>query len=175
MTKTINRIFGYILWIIYSNILIYASFYYNWKQQLIQKDKYIWIFTAAIALITITWLKKNKTEKLSSFRSVALTSVCSLIVSFLYFGKSLLYEETGYWMIANNVGYFLLLSLFVGIYVLFSMVIFSVIKKDLVKESIANYKYHYITLFVIQAAILCVCFYALNPGNMSYDTYNQVS
>ena len=181
MMKTTNKIFGYILWIIYSNILIYSSFYYNWKQQLIQRDYLILALIIVIAFLTIVWVKRVQTTffqtlKLRSPVAVILTVSTGLFVSFFYFGKSFLYEETGYWMTADNIGYFLLLSLFVIIYVIFSKIIFFVIKKDLVNaESTANYKYHYITLFVIQTVILCIYFYALNPGNMSYDTYNQVS
>ncbi len=177
MTKTVNRVMAYILWIIYSNVLIYSSFYYNWKLELIQRDKFLWIFIGATAFITIIWLKKYKTEKFSlSSGTGLLTSICGLIISFLYFGKSFLYEEKGYWMIADNIGYFLLLSIFVVIYVVFSVIIFSLIKKDIVNaDNTMNYKYHFITLFVIQTAILWIYFYALNPGNMSYDTYNQVS
>ncbi|MDD4047158.1 MAG: hypothetical protein PHE34_08450 [Tissierellia bacterium] len=181
MMKTTNRIFGCILWIIYSNILIYSSFYFNWKHQLIQRDYLIWALFIAASFLSIMWLKKNKTSffQRSSFKPsivFILTVLTGLSVSFMYFGKSFLYEESGYWMTVDNIGYFLLISVFVIIYVVFSMIIFTIIKKDLVNaESKGDYKYHYITLFVIQAAILCVCFYALNPGNMSYDTYNQVS
>ncbi|MFA6982469.1 MAG: hypothetical protein WC276_00810, partial [Sedimentibacter sp.] len=165
MTKTTNKIFGYILWIIYSNILIYSSFYYNWKQQLIQRDYLILALIIVIAFLTIVWVKRVQTTffqtlKLRSPVAVILTVSTGLFVSFFYFGKSFLYEETGYWMTADNIGYFLLLSLFVIIYVIFSKIIFFVINKDLVNaESTANYKYHYITLFVIQTVILCIYFY----------------
>ena len=181
MTKTTNRAIGYILWIIYSNILIYSSFYYNWKKQLIQKDYLVWALIIAIAFSTIAWMKIKKTTffqtlKLKPSIAVILIVSAGLFVSFFYFGKSFLYEETGYWIVSDNTGYFLLISLFVILYVVFSMIIFTIIKKDLVNaESKSNYKYHYITLFVIQTAILWIYFYALNPGNMSYDTYNQVS
>jgi len=181
MTKTTNRAIGYILWTIYSNILIYSSFYYNWKQKLIQRDYLIWALIIAAAFLSILWMKINKTiffQRLRFKPSIAfiLTVLTGLFVSFMYFGKSFLYEASGYWMNVDNIGYFLLISLFVIIYVVFSMIIFTIIKKDLVNaESKADYKYHYITLFVIQTAILWIYFYALNPGNMSYDTYNQVS
>ena len=179
--KTKNRILGYILWIIYSNILIYSSFYYNWQQELIQRDYLIWALIIAAAFLTLVWMKINKTTfyrtlELKPYIAVILIVSAAIFVSFFYFGKSLLYEETGYWMTADNIGYFLPLSLFVIIYVIFSMIIFHVIKRDLINaECKVNYKYHYITLFAIQAAILWIYFYGLNPGNMSYDTYNQVS
>ena len=179
--KTKNRILGYILWIIYSNILIYSSFYYNWQQELIQRDYLIWALIIAAAFLTLVWMEINKTTffrtlELKPYIVVILIVSAAILVNFFYFGKSLLYEETGYWMTADNIGYFLLLSLFVIIYVIFSMIIFHVIKRDLINaECKVNYKYHYITLFAIQAAILWIYFYGLNPGNMSYDTYNQVS
>ena len=179
--KTKNRILGYILWIIYSNILIYSSFYYNWQQELIQRDYLIWALIIAAAFLTLVWMEINKTTffrtlELKPYIVVILIVSAAILVNFFYFGKSLLYEGTGYWMTADNIGYFLLLSLFVIIYVIFSMIIFHVIKRDLINaECKVNYKYHYITLFAIQAAILWIYFYGLNPGNMSYDTYNQVS
>lgn len=176
MTKT-NRILTYLLWIIYSNILIYASFYYNWKEDLIQIDGFIWGLIGIVTLIALAWMKKTKNYPAKiSFRSLALIGICGLITSFLYFGKSFLYEETGYWMVLDRIGYFLLISIIVSIYVSFSMVIFSLAQKDIIKDDnkSMNYDCHYIILFVIQMGILCLYFYALNPGNMSYDTYNQV-
>lgn len=177
--NTKNKIFGYIIWIIYSNILIYTSFYYNWKDNLIQKDYLIWILILATAFITIAWMKINKisfnTSKLKLF---CFSLIVGLSVSFFYFGKSFLYEETGYWMVSDNIKYFLLLNVFVFIYVIFSMKIFDSVKRDIAigndKKAI-RHNYHCIILFTIQAAILGIYFYALNPGNMSYDTYNQVS
>lgn len=136
-----------------------------------------------IALITIVWMKINKmtflnTLKLRASHVITLAVVC-LLVSFFYFGKTFLYEETGYWMVIDKIQYFLLLYVFVLIYIIFSMKIFDdikhdiIIKADNIKEM--KYKYNYITLFIIQTAIFGVYYYALNPGNMSYDTYNQVS
>jgi len=178
--NTKNKISGYIIWIIYSNVLIYTSFYYNWRDNLIQKDYLIWISILAIAFITIAWMKINKisfnTSKLKLFCS---SLIVGLFVSFFYFGKSFLYEKTGYLMAADNVMYFLLLNVFVFIYVIFSMKIYDTVRGDITvtvntdKKSISPN--HYIILFIIQTAILGIYFYALNPGNMSYDTYNQVS
>jgi hypothetical protein len=178
--NTKNKIFGYILWIVYSNILIYASFYYNWKDNLIQRDYLVLILILTVALITIAWMKINKNlffsaSKLKAFCAVL---IAGLPVSFLYFGKSFLYEKTGYWMTLDNIRYFLLLSLFVFIYVIFSVKIFDSVKQDITirddKKAI-NGNRHFIILFIIQTLILSIYFYALNPGNMSYDTYNQVS
>lgn len=182
--NTKNKVLGYIIWIIYSNILIYASFYYNWKVGLIQRDYLIWILILIIAFITIVWMKINKTllhaSKLKLF-SGGVVLLAGLAVSFFYFGKSFLYEETGYWMVSDNIMYFLLLSVFVLIYVIFSMEIFDLAKEDITiradKKTMSRnyYNYHFIILFIIQSLILGIYFYALNPGNMSYDTYNQVS
>ncbi|HHZ01455.1 MAG TPA: hypothetical protein GX396_00765 [Tissierellia bacterium] len=174
-----NKFFAYISWIIYSNILIYTSFYYNWKEQLIDRDLLVWTLLITISLITIVWMKKNK-RILNVPISKLVVIAAGLVVAFLYFGKSFLYEETGYWMELYNVHNFLLLSLFVTIYITFSIVIFPLIKEDITIRDTDNlkrisYKYHYIILFVIQAAILGIYLYGLNPGNMSYDTYNQVS
>jgi hypothetical protein len=179
--NTKNKILGYIIWIVYSNILIYTSFYYNWKVGLIQRDYLIWILILIIAFITIAWMKINKiyfyTSKLRLFSGGAVL-IAGLSVSFFYFGKSFLYEETGYWMVSDNIKYFLLLSVFVFIYVIFSMRIFDLVKGDITTRAdkkTMSYNYHYIILFIIQTSILGIYFYALNPGNMSYDTYNQVS
>ena len=179
--NTKNKILGYIIWIVYSNILIYTSFYYNWKVDLIQRDYLIWILILIIAFITIVWMKINKiyfyTSKLRLFSGGAVL-IAGLSVSFFYFGKSFLYEETGYWMVSDNIKYFLLLSVFVFIYVIFSMRIFDLVKGDITTRAdkkTMSYNYHYIILFIIQTSILGIYFYALNPGNMSYDTYNQVS
>ena len=110
--KTKNKILGYILWLVYSNILIYSSFYYNWKQQLIQRDYLIWTLIIAAAFSTITWMKINKitffhTIEIKPSIAVILTVSAGLSVSFFYFGKSFLYEKTGYWMTVDNIGYFL--------------------------------------------------------------------
>ncbi len=159
--------------------MIYTSFYYNWKEQLIDRDLLVWTLLITISLITIVWMKKNK-RILNVPISKLVVIAAGLVVAFLYFGKSFLYEETGYWMELYNVHNFLLLSLFVTIYITFSIVIFPLIKEDITIRDTDNlkrisYKYHYIILFVIQAAILGIYLYGLNPGNMSYDTYNQVS
>ncbi|MGB4437729.1 MAG: hypothetical protein WBJ13_00600 [Sedimentibacter sp.] len=189
MKSLINKIMGYILWIIYSNILIYTSFYYNWKSQLIQRDQLIWILIVTITLITIVWIGKNKgtlwgaSKSINNLLDIVFTVVSGLLVSFFYFGKSILYEESGYWMVWDNIQYFLLISVFVLIYVLLSICIFDILKQDITRKADKNtntklqlsYKIHYIILFVIQISILGIYFYALNPGNMSYDTYNQVS
>ena len=175
-----NEVLGYILWILFSNVLIYASFYYNWKEELIQRDYLIWTIMLVIVTLIVLWLNINKIKFLNGelkFSSLILTILTSLLVSFFYFGKSFLYEETGYWMVVNNIHYFLFISIFVFIYIVFSMEIFHITKDIIIRKTkgIKRYNYHYILLFIIQILILGIYFYGLNPGNMSYDTYNQVN
>jgi hypothetical protein len=181
MKITVNKILGYIFWIIYSNIMIYASFYYNLKEQLIERDYLILILIITIAAVTVIWMKINKVTFFDTLKSgpvfvIALAVVC-LSVCFFYFGKTFLYEETGYRMVIDKIQYFLLLYVFVLIYIIFSMKIFDDIKYDIIikDDNKKDIKYNYIALFIIQTAILGIYYYALNPGNMSYDTYNQVS
>lgn len=185
--KSFNRTFGYILWIIYSNILIYASFYYNWKQLLLPKDPLIGALISSISFASIMWLKSNKktscrkAKSVTNASSVLYIGLCVIAVSFLYFGKALLYEESGRWMSLDYIQYFLLLTIPVSIYVVFSKEIFHILKEDVTikgykaEKTRLSLRIHYTALFFMQAAILSIYFYALYPGNMSYDTYNQVS
>lgn len=185
MRKLNNRLIGCTLWVLYSNILIYASFYYNWKQLLVQRDVIILILTAVVSLMAVLWMKKEKSKFLytldfrKNFRVGISVVVCTLLVTFFYFGKSFLYEESGYWMTADKLKYFMLLNIPILIYVLLSMEIFDMLKQDIASARIKNtdlwisLKAQFIILFAIQALILLIYFYALNPGNMSYDTYNQ--
>lgn len=191
MKLTINKTAGFLIWILYSNILIYTSFYYNWKQQLNQHDKIIVAIIIMIVIITIIWLHINKktdataTLKLikSRPRIYPLTIVIGLIVNFFYFGKIFLYERTGYWMTMEMIPYFLLLFIPVYIYILLSFSILDIFKQIsfFKEENISDkvqtlsYSSHFIILLFLQLVILSFYFYGLNPGNMSYDTYNQVS
>jgi hypothetical protein len=178
---------GCIIWILYSNILIYSSFYYNWRQQLIQRDAVVASFILAAAVVAVIWMNICKgTESTYTLRLIKahpgrliFVVLCGICVSFFYFGKSFLYENTGYWITLGKFHYFLMLSVSVFIYVLLSLSVL-----DMFKESIKIKTYsstglslraHYFILFVMQFEILCIYFYGLNPGNMSYDTYNQVS
>ncbi len=191
MEKTVNRIAGFIIWILYSNILIYASFYYNWRQQLTGHDLIVVAIIIFIMILAMLWLylnKKNENEiAIKSMKhrpcTYILTIGMTLIVTFFYYGKIFLYEETGYWLTMNTVKYFLLLCIPVYAYILLSFCILDILKQAiLAKEDnlpeaahIMRYRYHFIIFFSIQVIILGVYFYGLNPGNMSYDTYNQVS
>lgn len=181
--STNNKISGFILWFFYTNLLIYASFYFNWKQQLNQYGHIIAAFISIIAVITVIWLHISKntedaaTLKLMKFHpwTFILTFIISIIVSFFYFGKTFLYESTGYWLAFNRI--FLLLSIPVFLYILLSLSILDMFKDSIESktENRPRSRTHYFILFTIQILILGVYFYGLNPGNMSYDTYNQVS
>lgn len=182
---TLYKITGFLLWILYSNILIYASFYYSWKQQVIQNDYIIAAIIIGICIGSVIWIYNNKdleaTNTITSLKTHSLnyifTIIFGLIVSFFYFGKSFLYENTGYWISLNKIHYFLLLTIPVIIYIILSFSLLDIFKIYIVDGTRVdiNYKTHYLILFSIQIVILGVYFYGLNPGNMSYDTYNQVS
>jgi len=182
---------GFIIWILYSNILIYASFYYNWRQQLNQHDEFIVASIIAIAIVTVIWLNLSKrTEDIALLefmryrRGIFIyTIICGLTVSFFYFGKTFLYDKTGYWLSVGKIYYFLLFYIPVYLYIILSLCVLymfkSIIEVKSYNETRANHSLsfiiHYLILFIIQIVILGIYFYALNPGNMSYDTYNQVS
>ena len=188
-SSIINRISGYTLWLFFSNILVYTSFYYNWKQQLNQIDKIIITTTTAIAFLSLIWLYMRKntedttTLELMKSRPLTflLTIVFGLIVNFFYFGKSFLYEGTGYWFSFDRLHYFLLFLIPVYIYIILSFSILDMFKISIEakaankSDNMLSCKAHYIILFITQTVILGFYFYGLNPGNMSYDTYNQVS
>lgn len=184
MKLTINRATGFILWFLYSNILVYASFYYNWRQQLVQHDYTISVVIAVIGAVSAVWMYAGKNSHdtdtvglLKNVRSYVPVIILGLAVSLLYFGKAFLYEKTGYWLDSGRLYYFLLLTLPAVIYILLSFCILDMFKTSVVKKENRreNYGTHYFILFVIQSSILGAYFYGLNPGNMSYDTYNQVS
>ena len=96
---------GCIIWILYSNILIYSSFYYNWRQQLIQRDAGVASFILAAAVVAVIWMNICKgTESTYTLRLIKahpgrliFVVLCGICVSFFYFGKSFLYENTGYY------------------------------------------------------------------------------
>lgn len=183
MKSTVHKISGVIIWILYSNILIYSSFYFNWQQHLYQYSEVIAALIIAIALVTAVWLYSEKNEVMLKFKPgiFILSVMTGLTVNFLFFGKIFLYEETGYWLSAEGMHYFILLFLPVYVYILMSIFMLGIFK-DVIQIKSDNtsinyklsYKQHYLILFAIQSFILGIYFYALNPGNMSYDTYNQV-
>lgn len=190
MKQISNRVSGFLIWILYSNILIYSSFYYNWKSELAQKNMIIALLIIFIMLVTMAWLYHNKKTEYTSTLKLAKSNIslhasiiiCGLIVGFLYYGKIFLYEKTGYWLTTDNIGYFLLLCIPTYIYILMSLSILDIFKQiassyknTSSKIQNLNYKTHYIIIFVTQVIILGFYFYGLNPGNMSYDTYNQIS
>ncbi len=182
---TSSKVTGFLLWILYSNILIYTSFYFNWRQQLIQSAYMITVIIILISIVSVIWMHKNKdsesTKTITSlkmhFGNYVLTIIFGLIVSFFYFGKSFLYDNTGYWITLNKLHYFLLLSITAVIYIFLSFSLLDMFRMYIIdiSDTGIDYRTHYFILFIIQAAILGAYFYGLNPGNMSYDTYNQVS
>lgn len=190
MKFSINKLTGFLIWVLFSNILIYTSFYYNWKLQLNNNSMLIITFIILIIIISIIWLYINKntiawvTLNLMKSRPVIyiLTFFWAIIISFFYFGKSFMYEKTGYWLTFEKLHYFLLLCIPVYIYIVLSFSILDIFKVIIYKDDNTSnkiqhlsYKYHFIILFAIQVIILGIYFCGLNPGNMSYDTYNQVS
>lgn len=183
MKSIIYKITGFIIWLIYSNILIYASFYYNWKLYLNDYDVMILTLIILIMIVSIIYLlllKKNlaiSTSILMKFKPLNyfIILLASIFICFFYFGKSFLYEHTGYWITFEKIHFFLLLCFPTFIFIFLSFEILDIFIESVYMENFSlNTRYHFIILFLIQSIILGVYFYGLNPGNMSYDTYNQV-
>lgn len=182
MKTTLHKISGFIIWIVYSNILIYSSFYFNWQKHLYQYSEVIFAFIAIIAVITSVWLYSKKNEVMPKFSkgNFILSVIAVLAVDLFYFGKVFLYDETGYWLSSGRIYYFVLLLLPIYIYMLLSVFILDILRDWIQSNGKINivsglsYRKHYFILFAVQTFILGIYFYALNPGNMSYDTYNQV-
>lgn len=193
MKSAIHKISGFILWLLYSNILIYSSFYFNWRRHLDEYGHIIAAFIIIITAITVIWLyetKKNKDTNISVLGLIKLrpgfsilSVICGLAVNSFYFGKAFLYEETGYRLSSEGLYYFMPLFLSVYVYILLSVCILNIFK-DIIRIKAGNktgpisklsLKSHFFILFTIQVLTLGIYFYALNPGNMSYDTYNQIS
>ena len=192
MKSSINKILGFINWLLCSCILIYSSVFFSWQQEDQQNKLTVVIFLITVfTLLAVIWLSQSKntaeTATLGFMKArpwyFLLTLLFGLIVGFFFFGKIFLYEKTGCWLSLESMNYFLLLCIPISVYILLSICML-----DLLKVSIQNkpndkislhdgfhLKTHYLILFILQIAILGLYFYALNPGNMSYDTYNQIS
>ncbi len=192
MKSFTNRISGFIVWVLFSCTLIYASIFLNWQQENQQNKLTVVIFLIIVLiLIAVIWLVQNRkkagtaTLTLMQARpsSFLFAGLFSLLVGFFFFGKTFLYEETGYWLSLDRLRYFLLLCIPIYVYLLFTFTMLdrfkSVIaeqpKEPVRQKDKLNLKTHYLLLWVLQIALLGVYFYAFYPGNMSYDTYNQVS
>ncbi|MDP4133216.1 MAG: hypothetical protein Q8882_04300 [Bacillota bacterium] len=177
MRNKVNKVLGYAVWILFSVILIFISFYYNFRVNQIVSSEYVTLIIIAITGAALLWMEQNnKILEIKNPWFLLLAAIFALMVCFMFFGKTFLYEDLGYYLTMGKIRYFLLLAIPVFIYILFSLNILDMLKRDITSNT--NNKIsqgHFFILFGIQIIILGFYFYALYPGNMSYDTYNQVS
>lgn len=192
MKSSLNKISGFVTWFLYSYTLIYSSVFFNGQQEYQQNKLTVVIFLiTVITLLAVIWLSQNKktaeTATLGFMKArpwyFLLTVLFGLIVGFFFFGKTFLYEKTGYWLSSDHINDFFMLCIPIFVYILMSISILDLFKVTIQKKpkdktSLKDgfsLKIHYLILWIIQIAILGIYFYAFNPGNMSFDTYNQVS
>lgn len=104
-----------------------------------------------------------------------LTVLLTALSSFLFFGKGLLYSPDSLWLSAQQLPFFLLLLLPVGITVYQGIVLAPRIRPLFFCKIVTpRLRMHMLVLALFQLVILLIYFLAYRPGNMSYDTYNQL-
>lgn len=169
----------YISWVVYTLFLVDLSYYFNMHDFVLKRGFiYTTIFIAmtfiSLGLVTIYrhWLQ-------ISMGSGLLFLLFSIIVAFLFFGKSLLYTADGLWFSGKYLSVFVMMLFPVGFYILLSLCAFKKLQgkasRSIDCPASGSYLMHMLILFFLQVMGFSVYMAAFNPGNMSYDTFNQVS
>ncbi|MDX9871104.1 MAG: hypothetical protein RBT41_01640 [Clostridia bacterium] len=169
----------YVLWLVYSLFLTDLSYYLNMYAVVMKRGPLYAAFFLAVVLISLASARLTWRDRSISVRSALLWALFSVLISFLFFGKPLLYTADGLWLTGMHLPGFGLLTVLIGIYILLSLDALKRLKADAIRPldgpEARNVFLHGFILFVFQIVVFSVYLAALNPGNMSYDTYNQVS
>ncbi len=178
----------YVFWIIFSLFLADLSYFFNMHAVVRERGPVYFVCFLAVALISLDLVAVSGRRLKISVGRVILVVLFSVIVTFLFFAKPLLYTADGLWLTGARLSVFVLLAVFVGIYVLLSLSALKKLRADAIYPIDfpgrgnsfdfpgpgSPFK-HVLILLVFQIVVLGVYMAALNPGNMSYDTFNQVS
>ena len=169
----------YVFWIAFSLFLVDLSFYLNMHTVVMARGYgymavLLFVVLASLALVASYW----RSVKISAGRAM-LCLLFSIIVTWLFFAKPLLYTPDGLWLTGAQLPVFGLMTILVGIYVLLSLCGLKQLTVDTIwpieRSELRNPLVHVLIIFVLQVLVFSVYMVALNPGNMSYDTFNQLS
>lgn len=169
----------YAFWMVFSLFLVDLSFYFNMYDFVMKRGMSYTVIFLIVVLISLVLVVAYWRLVRISIGTVILWVVFSIIVTFLFFGKPLLYTADGFWLTGAHLPIFVMMTILVGIYVLLSLCAIKKLKGDVIRPidrpDVKNPLAHMLILFVFQVLVFSVYMVALNPGNMSYDTFNQVS
>jgi hypothetical protein len=169
----------YIFWLTFSLFLADLSYYFNMRAMGVERGWGYAVCFLAVALISLLLAMLSGSGRRLLIGRVMLWALFSIIVTFLFFAKPLLYTADGLWLTGAHLPIFGVMTVFVGIYVLLSLSALKKLKMDAIRPlahpEVRNPLGHVLILFVFQVLVFSLYMAALNPGNMSYDTFNQVS
>src|SRR5665647_1495280 len=111
----------YVFWIAFSLFLVDLSFYLNMHAVVMARGYgymavLLFVVLASLALVASYW----RSVKISAGRAM-LCLLFSIIVTWLFFAKPLLYTPDGLWLTGAQLPVFGLMTILVGIYVLLSL------------------------------------------------------
>ncbi len=125
---------------------------------------------------------RNRKERIIKGRvkRIVLTFVAGVVTAFCFYGKALIFTEDGLWFTSNRLGLFFVAFIVSAIYFCISeLALLSgshiFYKKTAISEDRKKIMIHTAIIFVFQLIVFGLYLYAFNPGNMSYDSYSQLS
>jgi hypothetical protein len=171
--------FVYVFWMAYTLFLVDLSFYFNMHDFVLKRGFSYMVIFIAVTLISLGLVVVSRHLLKISIGSVVLFLLFSIIVTFLFFGKSLLYTADGLWLTGEHLSFFVKMLVPISIYILLSLCAAKKLSGDvnqpIDRPTAKNHFVHMLIMFVFQVMVFSIYMFALNPGNMSYDTFNQVS